>query len=215
MVKQQYKPINIQEPVDSVVGTSHGNIGTSAASWRVAGVLITISSAVVLLLVLGVNHHQSQSASSLGDVPLEALESQPASSLGDVPLEDLEHAPRPCSFDECYATNCNEEVAPYTCLFHNGGPHGGCSPIPWVLETCSEQCDLKHCSSIEIPDDVDSCENQECGKDWCLVLQVCPLDAQFQCMDGSARFGCSTDALHWTLKTDGTTCSKCCDTVTC
>jgi hypothetical protein len=228
MVKQQYKPIN-QEPVkNSVVETSQSNTRKSAVAWLVAAGLIIGA----VLLALGVNHQRCQStaslgyvpledlesepASSLGDVPLELedLESEPTSSLGDVPLEDLEHA-RPCSFDECYATSCDAEFAPYTCLFHNGGPHGGCSDIPWVEDTCSEQCDLKDCSSIAIPDDVDSCENQECDDEWCLGGQVCPSDAKYQCMAGSARFGCSTDMLHWTLKTDGPTCSKCCDTVTC
>jgi hypothetical protein len=42
----------------------------------------------------------------------------------NVPLEGAGHT-RDCLFDECYATACNAEFAPYTCLFHNGGPHGG------------------------------------------------------------------------------------------
>ena len=41
-----------------------------------------------------------------------------------------------CSFEDCYASNCNQKVAPYTCLIHNGGPHGGCSATPWVAGSC-------------------------------------------------------------------------------
>lgn len=122
---------------------------------------------------------------------------------------------RACKFEECYDTKCNAATAPHTCLFHNGGPHGGCSSTPWTPETCDDQCDLSKCEDLAIPDTVKSCKGIECGKEWCSVGQVCPKDVSFQCMDGSARFGCSTDALQWTLKTDVTTCSGCCDTTTC
>ena len=40
-------------------------------------------------------------------------------------LEASSHGPRACTLSECFASSCNHEVAPYTCLFHNGGPHGG------------------------------------------------------------------------------------------
>lgn len=41
-----------------------------------------------------------------------------------------------CSFEDCYASKCNQKVAPFTCLIHNGGPHGGCSATPWVAGSC-------------------------------------------------------------------------------
>ena len=44
-----------------------------------------------------------------------------------------------CSFKDCYASNCNQKVAPYTCLLHNGGPHGGCSATPWVAGSCKKR----------------------------------------------------------------------------
>eukprot|EP00977_Amphora_coffeiformis_P023206 scaffold12514_cov145-Amphora_coffeaeformis.AAC.2 len=47
-----------------------------------------------------------------------------SSKDNNIPMEAEAHA-RACTFDECNASNCNHEVAPYTCLFHNGGPHGG------------------------------------------------------------------------------------------
>ena len=41
------------------------------------------------------------------------------------PLEGMSLTARSCTFKECFASNCNHDEAPYTCLFHNGGPHGG------------------------------------------------------------------------------------------
>ena len=52
-----------------------------------------------------------------------------------------------CSFKECYASNCNQKVAPFTCLIHNGGPHGGCSATPWVAGSCKTPFLLFLCSS--------------------------------------------------------------------
>merc|ERR1712008_464061 len=66
---------------------------------------------------------------------------------------------RSCTFDECYASPCDAHIAPYTCLLHNGGPHGGCSSDEWTKETCDDQCNLSACGSIPIPTDMDSCEN--------------------------------------------------------
>ena len=119
-----------------------------------------------------------------------------------------------CTFDECYASNCNKKVAPFTCLFHNGGPHGGCSPTPWIEGTCTKQCDLSHCSDLDIPDDADSCE-KTCPKEVCIGERLCGHDAPFQCTSGSATFGCSKGKLEWTLKTSSDTCSSCCDAKTC
>jgi hypothetical protein len=131
------------------------------------------------------------------------------------PLESMSLTARPCTFKECFASNCNHDVAPYTCLFHNGGPHGGCSPTPWYPTTCDDQCSLTDCDKLEIPDDVSTCENRKCTSSWCEGGQVCPKDAPFQCVDGSGRFGCSMDALHWTLRVGTNVCTDCCDTTTC
>jgi hypothetical protein len=119
-----------------------------------------------------------------------------------------------CTFDECYASNCNQEVAPFTCLFNNGGPHGGCSPTPWTQESCDESCTLSGCKDLPIPKSVKGCTDP-CPKDWCAGGQVCPSDVPYQCMVGSARYGCSTDSLTWTLHTDGSTCSSCCNAAAC
>jgi hypothetical protein len=135
------------------------------------------------------------------------------------PNVDLEGAARPmttlCTFEECIHSQCDHETAPYTCLFHNGGPHGGCSSIPWVEGTCTTQCDLSNCDSMDIPDDTASCKNLKCPKGWCLGGQVCPNEVSFQCTGGSGTFGCSSDEYHWTIGTNGGTCTQCCDTTTC
>jgi len=119
-----------------------------------------------------------------------------------------------CTFDECFATHCNAEVAPFTCLLHNGGPHGGCSDSPWLPETCDKQCDLSACSDLEIPASTESCD-VPCDAKWCEMNRFCGKDAPYQCTSGSSAFGCSSDKLAWTLRSASTTCSACCNSNTC
>lgn len=119
-----------------------------------------------------------------------------------------------CSFKECYASNCNHKVAPFTCLFHNGGPHGGCSPTPWVSGSCTKSCDLSNCAGMDIPKGTDSCD-KPCKKEVCTGERLCHSDAPYQCTGGSATFGCSVGKLEWTLKTSSETCSSCCDATSC
>lgn len=124
-------------------------------------------------------------------------------------------AVRDCSFAECYASGCNHDLAPFTCLFHNGGPHGGCSSVPWISWTCSEQCNLAACEDIDIPPSTPTCEDVVCDPEWCKGGQVCGPDVPYQCTNGAARFGCSEDPLQWTLRTDHVMCPTCCDASTC
>ena len=119
-----------------------------------------------------------------------------------------------CTFDECYASNCNQKVAPFTCLFNNGGPHGGCSPTPWVEWSCTTSCDLSGCSDLDIPDDTDSCD-QPCDEAVCVGDRLCHHDNPYQCTSGAAAFGCSLGPLEWTLKTSSATCSSCCNAKSC
>jgi hypothetical protein len=119
-----------------------------------------------------------------------------------------------CTFDECYASRCNSKVAPYTCLFHNGGPHGGCSPVPWTDESCTKSCDLTNCDAIEIPSDTKSCD-EPCDADWCAMGRLCGPDVPYQCTGGASTFGCSSDKYQWTLLTSSTACSSCCDISNC
>lgn len=129
-------------------------------------------------------------------------------------LKGTSSSTRACSFKECYASSCNQKVAPFTCLFHNGGPHGGCSATPWVSGTCTISCDLSHCAGLDIPKDTDSCD-KPCKKEVCTADRLCNANAPYQCTSGAATFGCALDKLEWTLKTSSQTCSSCCDATTC
>jgi hypothetical protein len=142
--------------------------------------------------------------------------SNAAATTTNVALEGMAsstESARACTLMECFGSNCNHEVAPYTCLFHNGGPHGGCSPIEWTPFTCTEQCDLSGCDDMDIPDDAPSCD-KKCPDQWCKDAS-CGGAASFTCTSGAARYGCSGDALHWTLRTSSDTCSTCCDMALC
>jgi len=125
--------------------------------------------------------------------------------------------PVPCTFQECYGSSCNHLVAPYTCLFNNGGPHGGCSPTPWIKGTCTTQCDLTDCASLSIPDDTASCDSPCDDKTVCQIFgaRLCPTLTPFQCTAGSAKFGCSSEKFEWSLRTSDATCSACCHTQSC
>ena len=60
--------------------------------------------------------------------------------------------PVPCTVEECHASNCSHDVAPFACLLTKGDTNGGgCSPIPWLEGTCMSQCDLTECASLTIP----------------------------------------------------------------
>eukprot|EP00555_Chaetoceros_dichaeta_P003421 CAMPEP_0198250482 /NCGR_PEP_ID=MMETSP1447-20131203/1659_1 /TAXON_ID=420782 /ORGANISM="Chaetoceros dichaeta, Strain CCMP1751" /LENGTH=197 /DNA_ID=CAMNT_0043935327 /DNA_START=109 /DNA_END=702 /DNA_ORIENTATION=+ len=133
----------------------------------------------------------------------------------DVSMGGAKTTVRACSFAECYSSSCNANVAPFTCLRHNGGPHGGCSPVEWSGPTCDDQCSMEHCGDMAIPEDTNSCAGVECGDDWCTIGQTCGPSVPYQCKDGSARFGCSADPLAWTLLSKDTECSVCCDATTC
>ena len=117
---------------------------------------------------------------------------------------------RACTFFECLNSGCDPIGAPFTCLFHNGGPHGGCSPTIWTPETCSESCDLSECAEWPIPDSLESCEGSKCSPEWCQQGQLCGKSVQYQCTEGPGRFGCSDDQYHWVLYG----CS-CCDVNSC
>mmetsp|Transcript_28503 Transcript_28503/g.52629 ORF Transcript_28503/g.52629 Transcript_28503/m.52629 type:complete len:197 (-) Transcript_28503:140-730(-) len=138
-----------------------------------------------------------------------------SATTATVPLLANSNSAASCTLAECYASNCNHKVAPFTCLFHNGGPHGGCSPTPWTEATCTTQCDLSHCADLAIPDDTESCD-RPCDETVCAGERVCDaLPAPYQCTSGAAKFGCSKGKLEWTLRTSDTTCNACCDTRTC
>lgn len=117
--------------------------------------LVVIGAAVLLLSATG-GHISSQPKVGSTIYPVEVTSVARA----------VEASSRPCTFDECYDSKCDQELAPYTCLFHNGGPHGGCGPAPWIEGTCTEQCDLRGCVDLPIPDNVEDCD-APCSASWC------------------------------------------------
>ncbi|KAL7530433.1 hypothetical protein ACHAXR_004673 [Thalassiosira sp. AJA248-18] len=193
MPKYETIPILDEEDAQAPTTTSlrsEGNDGLLSTSKLIGGGLLAI-----FLVVLAVNYSTGGDEASI-------------LALGKGKTN------APCTFKECYASNCNHKVAPFTCLFHNGGPHGGCSPTPWVAGTCTKQCDLSHCSGMDIPKGTESCD-KKCKKEVCIGDRLCHSDAPYQCTSGSAAFGCSAEKLEWTLKTSPQTCSSCCDASTC
>lgn len=119
-----------------------------------------------------------------------------------------------CTFKECYASNCDKKLTPFTCLFNNGGPHGGCSGSPWMEGTCETQCDLSGCAKLKIPHDTEDCD-VPCDKDHCDTGRLCGSDVPFQCTMGASAFGCNSDKFAWTLRSKSTACSSCCNVNTC
>jgi hypothetical protein len=136
--------------------------------------------------------------------------------VSSLPLMGASHeeTARACTFDECNRSNCNHDLAPYTCLFHNGGVHGGCSPVPWTDFTCTEQCDLTGCDGLSIPEDSKSCD-KDCDQEWCDTGRLCGPEVPFQCTEGSSRFGCSADEFQWTFRSSQPSCSSCCNIMAC
>lgn len=138
----------------------------------------------------------------------------PTKSL-DVPVEGMAllSKTRDCVFQECLDASCNAATAPYLCVFHNGGPHGGCSPVPWSEETCDDSCNVSPCTTLPFPDDVSSCKNQKCSREWCEAasMQRCGPTVPYQCTQGAGRLGCSDDPYHWVLNG----CNSCCDVASC
>jgi hypothetical protein len=87
------------EPVQSSSGSPHHRV-------RLIGLLgLALVLCCVLALMIA---HGGATPETGGPIELEA--------------KTMVHA---CSFEDCYASNCDHEIAPYTCLFNNGGPHGG------------------------------------------------------------------------------------------
>ena len=147
---------------------------------------------------------------------LPSSSTSPATDALDLPLlgSSKSGAVAACTFDECASSGCNAEAAPYTCLFHNGGPHGGCSASPWLEWTCTTQCDISGCDDLEIPDSVPDCA-QDCPEDWCQMGRLCGDDVPYQCTNGASAFGCSSDTYQWIFRVSEAACSSCCDVTTC
>jgi hypothetical protein len=120
MAPSQYSTIPDEEANEATAGVVQ--MPTTTTSYRTPLIIV----AALVFVVVGVSQMSSASA-----VP------EPAAFSANIPLEGAGHA-RDCLFDECYATKCNAAFAPYTCLFHNGGPHGGWYVVLWQTKISIE-----------------------------------------------------------------------------
>jgi hypothetical protein len=177
----------------------------SSWSWSAKSVLVVLSTLAVAAVVALANRSAPlTSAAALATTTPVLMGSSSSSAV------------TACTFDECFASRCNADVAPYTCLVMNGGPHGGCSAVPWTVpETCTTQCNLSHCNDLSIPSSTKSCAGEPCDAKWCNMGRICGADVPYQCTSGASTFGCSSDKFQWTFRTASTSCSSCCDSSSC
>ena len=143
---------------------------------------------------------------------------RPSTGKSVPPLSAVNQRIPSCTLTDCYGFQCDWSLAPFVCLQWNGGIHGGCSPSPWVQGTCDEQCDSSDCGSDAVTGgDVEGggCDVR-CPPELCLnEMRLCGGGAKYQCLVGSAAYGCSGDLFDWSVKTPETTCSKCCNANLC
>jgi hypothetical protein len=99
--------VSIASSSGSPQSSSASLFGSPSHRGRRLGLVALIMCAVLGLVVVRMMSRQETGA------PIE-LEASP-----------LKDTARDCTFKECYASNCDHESAPFTCLFQNGGPHGG------------------------------------------------------------------------------------------
>jgi hypothetical protein len=170
----------------------------SSTTWKTY--LVGLAAALAVIVVVIANGGSNSTQNTESDVAL-AVELQGMAKVT---------ATRACTFKECIAARCDHTLAPFTCLFHNGGPHGGCSDVAWSSDSCTDSCDLSGCSKLSIPSSVPSCKDQACTKEWCKIGQLCGSEYPYQCTDGPGRFGCSNDEYHWVLNE-----CPCCDATSC
>jgi hypothetical protein len=131
--------------------------------------------------------------------------------------------PRKCSVVECLSSNCNFQLAPFTCVKGIEGLVGACADNSQHWEdnqdVCEEQCDLRDCNLndiVEISDEeqmprkCDNCNEKQCSKLNENYFQACSLDNPYVCLEGSAYLACSSNKYYWATRVY-TTCNECCD----
>ena len=122
-----------------------------------------------------------------------------------------------CSFTVCEMSGCPVDVAPYACTGWTD-PNlktVGCAPMPWIVgaigSTCIESCDLSDCKNAEPEDSSVTCDGVLCED--CESVK-CGSGAPYQCLGGSSRYACSSDAYYYNILPK-TQCDGCCDTREC
>ena len=111
-------------------------------------------------------------------------------------------AVRDCTFVECHQGACNPASAPNLCVSNSSGrPYLGCSSVPWPDASCPDSCSMVNCANQKPPKGLPTCEGAKCPPGRCAASaqQKCGAAAPYQCLSGSARFGCSVGACKWVL----------------
>mmetsp|Transcript_14896 Transcript_14896/g.41165 ORF Transcript_14896/g.41165 Transcript_14896/m.41165 type:complete len:233 (+) Transcript_14896:245-943(+) len=217
MVDHGFDGIDSEPPATTTI-TKVEDLHHASSLWNVKKWMGATGALVLMVFALVAVSSSSLRANHHRENEMEEQDQELLRSVDLVGSSRDEVAAPACTFEECYGSNCNWQLAPYTCLFMNGGPHGGCSPTPWVVpETCTQQCDLSGCDDQEPPANVKSCDVPCDDAEWCNAVgeRLCGSAAPFQCTVGSAAFGCSDDKYTWTFKTSIPTCSACCNADKC
>mmetsp|Transcript_4401 Transcript_4401/g.10018 ORF Transcript_4401/g.10018 Transcript_4401/m.10018 type:complete len:276 (+) Transcript_4401:531-1358(+) len=148
--------------------------------------------------------------------------------LGSASFAEIVFGIRPCSIEECASSPCdNTEHTRFSCLSlqHNTRVRGGCGATPWTNQICADQCDASGCARLlQTPitaansngsNKVDHC-NVKCPKQWCERRRLCGTETvSYQCMVGASMYGCSADKYEWTVRSNESDCSACCNTTSC
>lgn len=154
--------------------------------------------------------------------------------LGSASFAEIVFGIRPCSMEECASSPCdNTEHTRFPCLSlrHNAKIRGGCGATPWTDEICADQCDASGCARLlqkpitaatwnasnsnNSNNKVDHC-NVKCPKQWCERRRLCGTETtSYQCMVGVSIYGCSADKYEWTVRSNESDCSACCNTTSC
>jgi hypothetical protein len=155
-------PLSMTAIVSSTANDTNKDGGAGKRSTHHHRLWVVVTAALVLsiVLILGVvchsstaiipsNQEESGASMMIHEIPmLERVKKETSSTSAITKTTALPPAsllPSPaCTFMEC-SKSCDHIEAPYLCLNHNGGPHGGCSSTPWVVGTCTyDVMDCQH-----------------------------------------------------------------------
>lgn len=124
---------------------------------------------------------------------------------------------RVCSFRECQRSLCDRQIAPFVCI--EGAAHDGCASTSdaWIGNSvCEGCCDASNCDTTEksFNDDVltlcPPCTQLQCD----VFSPKCDDKDPYVCLEGGARYGCTSEIFHWPTALNGI-CTECCDLTLC
>ena len=129
---------------------------------------------------------------------------------------------RDCSFDECERSRCDSAhqqlcVAPVHDWLFRVNPEG-CRSSAWPQSSCLDSCSLENCDNAHpaAKNTKASCRGLLCSQGRCTssAYQCDETLGPFQCLQGAAKWACSSDQFEWPMAPNST-CERCCDISTC